>query len=478
MYDSSSATADTAKSKDSVETAGDNNQDDFPTVISSSSPPPPRSSVAASGTTTTTGSSSQKHRPSHPPPRRLVLEPTAATSTSTATATANDRQHRKQLPRGTVYMLHGWAQNVHVFSHRSRKLTKRLVAAGYRVVFLQGPHKLPPRAPPPPPPSTGSGTEPGAPGPAPGVSVPSREHAYAWFLYNETDDTGADRHLRPSETGTFPGMDRSLEYVRKELEADRNVWRDCNYDCGARGSDNATIPPAFVLGFSQGAVLVHKIATLACGRCDGDCGGSGNDDGDFNGDVDSNPVWSDVRKCVLVSGFSFTASLGRPSPSTTIRGTTADHDDKRCSDRQARGDGDGDGDGIFPRDRRTAIRATVPSFHVVGTNDSRVPPHLTRELYSLEPCFGNNGGGDRCHRHRGNAQDADADADADASSRSSRETPNIGEHDASRSSLPLGSSSFSRNRHEKVLWEHDRGHVLPQDLAFCHRLLQFLAAEA
>jgi hypothetical protein len=59
----------------------------------------------------------------------------------------------------------------------------------------------------------------------------------------------------------------------------------------------------------------------------------------------------------------------------------------------------------------------MPSFHVVGRKDSRVNPCLTLELHSREPCFGGS---------------------------------------------------------EKILWEHDRGHVLPQDREFCDRLIDFL----
>ena len=70
----------------------------------------------------------------------------------------------------------------------------------------------------------------------------------------------------------------------------------------------------------------------------------------------------------------------------------------------------------------------MPSFHVVGSKDSRVSPCLTMELYDLEPCFGR------------------------------------------------GEQRQGEEEENKVLWEHDRGHVLPQDLKFCDRLLEFLSA--
>mmetsp|Transcript_28716 Transcript_28716/g.77769 ORF Transcript_28716/g.77769 Transcript_28716/m.77769 type:complete len:421 (+) Transcript_28716:666-1928(+) len=409
MDDSSSAPTDTAKhlsSRSSLESASDNHND-FTAVAHSPPQPPSSSAVAETRTTTeestsTIESSRQQQRPSHPPPQRLILEANAPNEIPNA----NDCR-RGILHRGAIYMLHGWAQNVHVFSHRTRKLTKRLTAAGYRVVFLQGPHRLPPRALAPK-----GGTEHDVPENSSAAVVSSREHAYAWFLYHDTDETGNDRHLRPSVTGTFPGMDRSLEYFEKELRADRDAL------CETKSRGENQIPPTVVLGFSQGAVLVHKIATLACQQ---------------------NSIWSHVRKCILVGGFSFTASMG------------CDRDD----DQHGNGLNSGS---VLARDQ-TTVR-TIPSFHVVGANDSRVPPHLTRELYCLEPCFGHGGGDRRC---RGNAHDA--------SNKGNRPSSNVGGDDAS---LPF--PLMSDNNH-KVLWEHNRGHVVPQDLAFCQRMIEFLEAE-
>ena len=293
-------------------------------------------------------------------------------------------------------MLHGWAQNVHVFSNRARKMTKRLNKAGYKVAFLQGPHRLPHIE------GTSMRTttidtnerEYQNNNPKDNNSAFSREYAYAWFLYDNEEDQSAtdsfqDSVLKPSPSGNFRGMDASLDFLRNELRADRAEFLETRTD-----HQEADIPPFFVLGFSQGAVLVHKIATLAC--ADGD-------------NIDTNTSrlepWKDVKKCILVSGFSFT---------TSIRENDESNAHKQNNEMVNQPDSSG----------TTVERRTMPSFHVIGRNDSRVSPSLTLELHDMEPCF--------CGR----------------------------KHDTE----------------DKVLWEHDRGHVLPQDQKFCGRLLEFLAA--
>jgi len=153
---------------------------------------------------------------------------------------------------------------------------------------------------------------------------------------NDNNNDNDDRNLRPSEMGNFWGMTESLEFVWKELRADK--WQAAAATAatttaivGAIGSSSLPAatrqpapPPVFVLGFSRGAVLVHKIAMLACClrkrrsrskiidtnfNTDGLC----YDNSEDNNDIDSRSVWSNVRKCILVSGFSFTASIGKSS---------------------------------------------------------------------------------------------------------------------------------------------------------------------
>ncbi len=285
-------------------------------------------------------------------------------------------------------MLHGWAQNVHVFSNRAKKLTKRLNKAGYKVVFLQGPHRLPPVE------GTVTVTANQLDSKCGGTkdkSVFSREYAYAWFLYDATSSSEPSV-LKPSSEGDFPGMDVSLLFLQNELQADRAKFpqkRSNHHDEG--------VPPFFLLGFSQGAVLVHKVATLAYGRSDSTA---------------SDNLWKTIQKCILVSGFSFTSLIHRDvqEPDNT-------DDDSGTRTGEKKNGPNTDEEGI-------ATERCMPSFHVLGNKDSRVSPRLTMELYDLEPCFG-----------RGEQQ-----------------------------------------QKNKVLWEHDRGHVLPQDLDFCNRLLEFLSA--
>jgi len=292
-------------------------------------------------------------------------------------------------------MLHGWAQNVHVFSNRARKMTKRLNKAGYKVVFLQGPHRLP----------HVEGTSTRAitvdtneheyqnRNPKDNHSAFSREYAYAWFLYDNEDDQSAtnsfqDPVLKPSANGNFRGMDASLDFLRNELRVDRTEFLETKTE-----HQESDIPPFFVLGFSQGAVLVHKIATLACA-----------DDDIIDTNASHLEPLKDVKKCILVSGFSFT---------TSIRETDESNAHKKNNEIM-----------VNQPDRpgTTVERKLMPSFHVVGRKDCRVSPSLTVELHDREPCF------------------------------------------------------CGRKHTDKVLWEHDRGHVLPQDQKFCERLLEFLAA--
>ena len=400
-------------------------------------------------------------RPINPPPYRLDFEPIV-----TATLTATQRKkvydlnysnndttaplHRETLPpqkesrtnihthvqstskeasmvipeasstsnvRGVVYMLHGWAQNVHVFSNRARKLTKRLNKAGYKVVFLQGPHRLP---------VFESSTFVDSTTFTDGQFQPenerngergdkkhfSREYAYAWFLYDSPcNDDKCKKHssndswspvLQPSSTGNFPGMDLSLTFLRNELQTDRIDFSKTRTN---QKSTSVDIPPFFILGFSQGAVLAHKLATLACGI-------GSSDDRNFASVADmytsgykSGGSFIDFQKCILVSGFSFTTSIRRNGGTAIYK--TNGNDDHRNK--------------IIQSSNTNPKRRTMPSFHVVGRKDSRVSPHLSLELYHLEPCFGKD------------------------------------------------------DTHQKILWEHDRGHVLPQDTTFCNRLIEFLA---
>jgi predicted esterase len=290
-------------------------------------------------------------RPREPPPNRLVFEPIYARDISFTGS--------PPLPKGTVLMLHGWAQNVHVFSNRSKKLLKRMVRAGYRVVFLQAPHRLPPKKEPATPilPETNNGNNNGNNNNS--NASASREFAYAWFVYNK-EDPSADTTPLPSPTGDFNGMNESLQVIKSEIE---RLYEE-------------TAAPVFLLGFSQGAVLVHKVATLACQETpiiSAD---------DSTAISSSQNPFSRIEKCILVSGFSF---------------------QERSS--------------VLQHERN--YHKVIPSLHVWGTQDTRVPPYLTRQVFLQDGCF-------------------------------------QGKH---------------------VVWEHPRGHVLPTDRTFCDFVLRFLSGQ-
>jgi hypothetical protein len=318
-------------------------------------------------------------------------------------------------------MLHGWAQNVYCFSNRAKKLTKRLTKAGYRVIFLQAPHRLPPipteqkqqqqRSCDGNDTTINNGNEKEI-GNMDSSGSSSREYAYTWFFCDSNEDNNDEPILLPSPTGNYRGMDRSLKLIHEQIQAVRNnnetkKNNDDDNDDDDHHQEETGVPlpspPVFVLGFSQGAVLVHKIATLTC------------DDDDNDDDC-----WKDVRKCILVSGFSFITSIGKTMEAkVTIvnNGSSSNSCSSDCID-ESNLDHGGDGD---DEDDKRATNMTIniiPSLHVLGNNDYRVRPYLTREVYMEEPCFGSGSG---------------------------------------------------------ILREHRRGHVIPQDRNFCNRVLEFLA---
>jgi pimeloyl-ACP methyl ester carboxylesterase len=284
---------------------------------------------------------------------------------------------------GVVMMLHGWAQNVHVFSNRAKKLTKRLNLAGYRVLFLQAPHRLPPKKILADPRHSNSNKE--------SHSEFSREFAYAWFYYN-ADDPASDSTPVPSSTGNYPGMDQSLQFLHHELQT-----------LSASPGITTSIPPIFLLGFSQGAVLVHKIASLTCreaGIATVNPEADGNKSLSFSRTTFNNDnSWCIIRKCILVSGFPFSS---KTTVTDRVHHNTLD-------------DTSGDSSTEI-KNTSTSIKRIIPSFHVLGRQDQRVPNSLSRQIYLNETCFAG----------------------------------------------------------KAIVWEHDRGHVLPQDYPFCQRLIEFL----
>ena len=277
---------------------------------SSPPPPPPRRLVfrpQPRSTPAITTTAATRTAPSRP---RTAMESTFTATTTTTTTTTMAEEDVADADAtyclGVIVMLHGWAQNVDVFSNRTKKFIKRLTQAGYSVVFVQAPHRLPPLAEE----LTTACTQPTAPP----VIPHSREYAYAWFLYDDVDDDDDDdndndesnsSHTRattkptvlPSPTGTYRGMEHSLWIIHEELTCirrneegryyptrkkkkiihndDKNIWNKKHSDSDKTNDiilddhpcsvpSPSPSPPVYILGFSQGAVLVHKIATLVC----------------------------------------------------------------------------------------------------------------------------------------------------------------------------------------------------------------------
>jgi hypothetical protein len=246
----------------------------------------------------------------------------------------------------------------------------------------------------------------------------SREFAYAWFLYdNENEDENyhaaySDKNPRPSSTGTYRGMKESLDVVHREIvneignynSIDQNVDEsdDENNDSDAedqpsRTSQSKLTAPIFVLGFSQGAVMVHKIATLICEERERRRRQQQLHCNLINDRCIFPSGWIYVTKCILISGFPYRAvDCCRLMDS--------------CNKSSSRSTGRGER-GTFDEDNE---RLQIPSLHVMGSNDVRVRPELSFQL--AQQC------------------------------------------------------GFV----DPKSWQHDRGHIVPQDFAFCQCVIDFL----
>jgi pimeloyl-ACP methyl ester carboxylesterase len=187
-------------------------------------------------------------------------------------------------------MIHGWAQNAVVMSWKTKSLTKKLNQAGYDCIFPQALFQLP----------MTSLVEVG--GEMVQVTNGSREHAKAWFLYSNEDPS--DTSL--SQTGQvidYVGMDDSLRVIKEELKT--------------LPKENSSVS---ILGFSQGAVFCHVLASLAAKKI---------------------PPFDRIGKCILVSGF--------------------------CATPQG-----------YSKESLSQIR--IPSLHVIGSDDTSVVPSLSVDL--------------------------------------------------------------------------------------------------
>mmetsp|Transcript_8024 Transcript_8024/g.12290 ORF Transcript_8024/g.12290 Transcript_8024/m.12290 type:complete len:243 (-) Transcript_8024:29-757(-) len=201
-------------------------------------------------------------------------------------------KHAKTSRLGVVLMIHGWAQNPVVMSLKTRKLAKKLNQAGYDCIFLQAPNRLPMKKE-----VDNKGNI---------IGQGGRENAYAWFVYNRHDPSDSSRGFS-GECIEYFGLEKSLTCIGRKLEILKEEVTD------------GTIS---VLGFSQGAVFCHILASL-----------SGHKVSPFEA----------IQKCVLVSGF----------PAT-------------------------------PRAYSLETLSNIPiqSLHLYGSEDTRVPPSRSIALKS------------------------------------------------------------------------------------------------
>ena len=364
--------------------------------------------------------SSSREEPSSPPPPRIVYPPEQASETEDRDGDGDgddnvDNSFNAPRRLGTVLMLHGWAQNTTVFAQRTKKLTKRLVKNGYRVILLQAPHRLPPKK---------KENDDGHHQDQHQVEETindnvglSREFAYAWFLYDDEDDdddgdnnnnpmTGNNDHgirnPKPSFTGTYRGMEESLDLVRREII---NI--------------ESKFHPIHLLGFSQGAVLAHKITTLVC-----------KERHTYDVPLSStqprphpsvSPGWMSIEKCIFVSGFPFQRPVDQRGENDQGRNQDTIY---TLSNRDKAGTLNFDDGQHVPsssvcnltsRTFTNASKLSIPTLHVIGAMDVRVHPELSYQL--IHQC------------------------------------------------------GFVQPK----VWKHDRGHVVPQDMNFCQYVIDFLS---
>ncbi|MGK3738158.1 MAG: hypothetical protein ACI8RD_012278 [Bacillariaceae sp.] len=173
-------------------------------------------------------------------------------------------------------------------------------------------------------------------------------------------------------------MDRSLRLTHEEIQAVRNNERKIaklikmmmTMTTMMINIKKKTTFLFLLLPSSQGAGLVHKIAALAC-----------------YDDVNDDDCWKDVQKCILVSGFSFTTSIGKTMKTTTnvvTNGSSSSNNNRiNCNDGSILDYGDDEDD---KKATHTTINI-IPSLHALGNKDYRVRPYLTRKVYMEEPCF-------------------------------------------------------------------------------------------
>ncbi len=196
--------------------------------------------------------------------------------------------------KSIVIMLHGWAQNANVFRHQVKTLTKKLNKQGVDCLFLAAPITLPP-------------IDDNTLMPLPIASdnlerKKGRNNARAWFLYTP-DDPSDQFFWKSGRKIEYVGLVESLRFLQEELQ-----------------KVPANIRRVSLLGFSQGAVFTHIIASLAVSR------GS---------------PWNRIQSFIFVGGFS----------ASPLQWSLED-----------------------------LSNLSIPSLHVIGSSDTSVPSALGRRL--------------------------------------------------------------------------------------------------
>jgi len=203
--------------------------------------------------------------------------------------------------KGKVLILHGWAQNSVVMRNRTKKLNRKLTQMGYECIFPESPLLLPRER------AGDCGIE----------RKFSRENARAWFFYSDTDPSDTSGSQTEQEMEYF-GLKESLLIIRNTLQS---IGTDRDF-CA-------------VLGFSQGGVFAHVVASLAAKA-------------QLNSDCKKSP-FSKIRCVVLCSSFAAMNSNAFE-------------------------------DGFSSSRIRESGLINLPSLHVIGKRDTRVMPHLSEKL--------------------------------------------------------------------------------------------------
>jgi predicted esterase len=232
---------------------------------------------------------------------------------------------------GSILMIHGWAQNAFVMRNRTKQITKKLNHAGYDCYFLDGPHILP---------MSSGNHEDRTP-----VELHSkyRENARAWFLYSSHNpsDVSLSQSGQPME---YIGLNDAILTISSIIEKiDRK-----NYQRGGT-------TPISLLGFSQGAVLVHILVALGNKRI---------------------LPFNKIVSAIMISGFP---AVHRLCSSRNFCDTTMTDTDQQISYART-----------YPVCSHSSVdfytNLSIRSLHVIGKYDTSVCPCLSEQLAD---CFMN-----------------------------------------------------------------------------------------